>query len=92
MNCTGPTSNPEKTKSPLIKELLKEGLIVSDNLGLGICANEHYYLKNAQGEPNDWLSYVGPMLKADHWELTAVPELRVAARSVALSVCQKFES
>ncbi|CAI8947175.1 Pyridine nucleotide-disulfide family oxidoreductase [Pseudomonas sp. IT-347P] len=90
VNCTGPTSNPEKTASPLITKLLKEGLVVSDTLRLGVCVNDHYYLKNTQGEPSDWLSYVGPMLKADHWELTAVPELRVAARSVALNVCQKF--
>jgi uncharacterized NAD(P)/FAD-binding protein YdhS len=91
VNCTGPTSDPEKTNSPLVKKLLREGLVVSDTLGLGVCVNDDYCLKNTQGEPNEWLSYVGPMLKADHWELTAVPELRVAARSVALSVCKKFE-
>lgn len=91
INCTGPTSDPRKVSSPLMERLIEEGLIVPDTLGLGVCVDDHYYLKSDTAQPNNWLSYVGPMLKADHWELTAVPELREAARRVAINVCEVFE-
>jgi len=91
VNCTGPTSNLKKISNTLIKQLLDDGLILSDSLGLGVCVDEHYSLKNRLNQTNQRLSYVGPMLKAEHWELTAVPELREAARAVAISVWGCFQ-
>jgi uncharacterized NAD(P)/FAD-binding protein YdhS len=39
---------------------------------------------NGAGQPD--LYYIGPLLKADLWEATAVPELRVHASQLAATI------
>lgn len=92
VNCTGPSSNLKKINNQLIDQLLKDDLIAADTLGLGLHVDKRLFVKNNSGISSSWLSYVGPMLKADNWELTAVPELREAARSLAIKVCDIFEA
>ena len=42
-----------------------------------------YRVLRSDGQPPKAVRYVGPLLKAQLWEATAVPELRVHARNVA---------
>ncbi|QXI16348.1 FAD/NAD(P)-binding protein [Pseudomonas hamedanensis] len=86
INCTGPNSNLARVDDRLIVHLRHKGLIQLDSLGLGICVDESLSVLDQHGERVDWLSYVGPMLKAKFWEATAVPELRKYARGLALRV------
>jgi uncharacterized NAD(P)/FAD-binding protein YdhS len=89
INCTGPNSNLARVDDRLIVQLRQAGLIRLDNLGLGICVDESRSVLEQHGAPVSWLSYVGPMLKAQFWEATAVPELRAYARDLALRVAAK---
>ena len=41
---------------------------------------------DADGRATTRLFYLGPMLRADHWEATAVGELRVRAEQLAATL------
>lgn len=86
INCTGPNSNLARVDDQLIVQLRKAGLIQLDSLGLGICVDKSLSVRDVDGVPSTWLSYVGPMLKAQFWEATAVPELRVYAKNLAARI------
>ncbi|MCU7248696.1 FAD/NAD(P)-binding protein [Pseudomonas koreensis] len=90
INCTGPNSNLARVEDRLIVQLREAGLIRLDSLGLGVCVDDSLAALNAQGVASTWLSYVGPMLKAQFWEATAVPELRVYARDLAKRIAVKI--
>jgi uncharacterized NAD(P)/FAD-binding protein YdhS len=90
INCTGPNTDLRYVKDPLITQLIDTDLISIDAHGLGICVDESLGVRNSEGLASSWLSYVGPMLKADYWEATAVPELRQYARNLAIRIADKF--
>ncbi|MCG2583669.1 FAD/NAD(P)-binding protein [Massilia sp. TS11] len=83
INCTGPSADPRQASGGLVQQLLAEGRLCADPLGLGINVAPDYALRDAQGNASDSLFYIGPWLKADFWEATAVPDLRRIARELA---------
>ena len=83
VNCTGPESDTRTLNEPLIAALRERGLLRPDPLGLGVQTSPEYSLVDAGGRASRVLYYVGPFLKALHWEATAVPELRMHALSLA---------
>lgn len=83
LNCTGPDYNIRRSKDPLWRSLLQCGLCVPDALGLGVRTGPKGAVIDAEGWPGPHLFYVGPMLRADHWEATAVGELRVHCEALA---------
>jgi uncharacterized NAD(P)/FAD-binding protein YdhS len=83
VNCTGPDYNVRRSGDPLMRSLLAQGLAVSDPHDLGIRTGSYGALIDAQGRASANLFYVGPMLRADHWEATAAQELRGHAEQLA---------
>ncbi|WP_213939889.1 FAD/NAD(P)-binding protein [Pseudomonas sp. dw_612] len=90
INCTGPCTDIDKISDTFISYLSKEAMICADALNLGIKVDKDYAVVDRSGKSLDWLSYVGPMLKAELWEATAVPELRQHARALAIEVVKSF--
>lgn len=85
INCTGPASDPRRTTEPLVRQLLADGLIQADALGLGITTAPGPACRplGRDGRTRRGLHAIGPLLRADRWEATAVPELRTLARDLA---------
>lgn len=83
VNCTGPSSDVRRVADTLISGLRESGQLQADALALGVAVDEDYRLLRADGTPLRNVRYVGPLLKAQRWEATAVPELRVHADIVA---------
>jgi uncharacterized NAD(P)/FAD-binding protein YdhS len=83
VNCTGPSSDLRRVADPLISHLIATGLVKPDRLALGLAVDDDYRMHREDGKPLDQVRYVGPLLKAQRWEATAVPELRVHARRLA---------
>ena len=81
----GPGRRPAARRTcPLVQSLVEQGLCEPDGLGLGWETDPEGRLFDASGEASPVLYYVGPLLRARHWEAIAVPELRThAARSTA---------
>jgi uncharacterized NAD(P)/FAD-binding protein YdhS len=88
VNCIGPCADVTRLDDHLFKQLLSSGDIAPDALGLGLQGTDAYELLNAKGEPNRGLYYIGPFLKASHWEATAVPELRLHAVALARKIAE----
>lgn len=85
INCSGPSSDLRAAKSEtLIQNLLNNDRLLPDPLSLGVLVDTQYRLLDGLGCAQDGLFYLGPMLKAQFWEATAVPELRVHA----LRICE----
>jgi uncharacterized NAD(P)/FAD-binding protein YdhS len=76
INCAGADGRLAQTGEPLLTQLMDDGLAVPDSLGLGWQSDENGALRGRDGRVASHLFYVGPMLKARHWEATAVGELR----------------
>jgi uncharacterized NAD(P)/FAD-binding protein YdhS len=83
VNCTGPDYDVTRSSDPLWKALLARGMAVPDQLCLGIRTATDGALLGRDGIASTRVFYVGPMLRADHWEATAVGELRVHAQQLA---------
>lgn len=77
VNVTGPDAHPGRSACPLVQSLVEQGLCEPDGLGLGWGTDPDGRLFDAHGNASPVLYYVGPLLRARHWEATAVPELRV---------------
>ncbi|MBS0377393.1 MAG: FAD/NAD(P)-binding protein [Proteobacteria bacterium] len=83
VNCTGPDFDVRRSGDRLVRALLAQGLMVPDPLGLGISTGPHGALLGRDGRPSTRVFYVGPQLRAAHWESTAVTELRDHVRHLA---------
>lgn len=83
INCTGPCTNLRTANEPLLSGLLERGMICQDKQGLGLNTDPEYRLLDAQGRAHPNLHLLSPMLRASHWEATAVPELRQHAARLA---------
>lgn len=83
VNCTGPDVDWRRRSAALPRQLCADGLVSPDPLGLGLAVDPGYRALTADGRPVPGLYIVGPALRADRWEATAVPELRHHARALA---------
>ena len=85
VNCTGPLSDIRHAEGPLLKSLLRQGLVAADPLGLGLRVTDDLSLLDEQGAPSRGLFAVGSLTRGAFWESTAVPDIRVQAVEVAAS-------
>lgn len=90
VNCTGPDSDLRRVADPLVRQVLADGIIAVDRLGLGLDVAGDGAVIDARGTPSKLIFYVGPLLKARDWEATAVPELRLHAQRVADTIAGTF--
>ncbi len=83
INCTGAGPAQAAGLDALWRGLLQRGQVRVDALGLGIEVDAQHRLLAADGQPQPHWHYIGPLLRAGHWEATAVPELRQHAQALA---------
>ena len=76
INCTGPHADLSRSSEPLLVDLVQRGVIVADDLGLGIAVNHQAKIIGADGAVNNRLFALGPMTRGTFWEITAVPDIR----------------
>lgn len=76
VNCTGPLQAMARTENPILRQMLADGLITVDDLGIGLDIDD----RDRAGE-GVWT--LGPMTKGKYWEIIAVPDIRGQAAAVA---------
>jgi len=86
VNCTGPNYDLARVHSAVVVQLLRDGMLRQDPLKLGLEVDARYRVIGRDGCVVPGLYYVGPMLKAAHWEAIAVPELRMHCAWLGVSV------
>ena len=92
VNVTGPDADPARSACPLVQSLMEQGLCEPDGLGLGWGTDPDGRLIDANGNPSPVLFYAGPLLRARHWEATAVPELRVHVARTTAAIARSLGS
>lgn len=84
INCTGPDPDIRHAQGSCLLDLLQQGLICQDELKLGIQADaDSGQVRNNQGQLQPGLYALGPLLRGELWESTAVNELRIQAAQLA---------
>ena len=83
VNATGPGYSLRRSADPLMNSLRTAGLVSEDALDLGLRTAQYGACIDADGASSRHLYYLGPMLRADHWEATAATELRDHAERLA---------
>ena len=76
INCAGAAGPDSLAPRSLLALLAKNGTVRFDSAGVGIETTDSYRVIGSSGRPANSIHYVGPLLRARHWEATAVPELR----------------
>ncbi|RTQ46597.1 FAD-dependent oxidoreductase [Hymenobacter gummosus] len=81
--CTGPQLDYAQLDEPLVQQLRQAGLLRSDALHLGLATTPEGALLDAAGAASAHLFTLGPSLRPQWYESTAVPELRQQAANLA---------
>ena len=83
INCTGPDYDVRRSSERLLRSLIAQGTASADALGVGLATDAHGALIGRDGRTANDVFYLGPLLRAAHWETTAVAELREYAAQLA---------
>ena len=83
INATGPSSKVTDSRSLLLQNLLRRGLVTPDDTDMGVRVDPDHTIISGDGERSRLLLALGPLLRGTLWETIAVPELRAQARRVA---------
>ncbi len=83
VNATGPAADIAASADPLLRQLFRTGLAVPDPLGLGLAADASGALLDSSGSASDSLFTLGPPLRGQLYETTAIPEIREQATVLA---------
>jgi uncharacterized NAD(P)/FAD-binding protein YdhS len=83
LDCTALTPDLTKLELPLLRELIAGGFARPDALGLGLDVTGAGALVDANGKAAKDLFAVGPITRGTFWEITAVPDIRVACEALA---------
>lgn len=84
-NCTGPLGEMRRTRDPLLQQLLGDGTVRIDDLGIGLDVAR-------PGRAGDGVWAVGPLIKGTYWEMVAVPDIRGQAAAVADDIVKELGS
>lgn len=83
LDCTALTPDISKLELPVLRDLIAGGFARPDALGLGLDVTNVGALIDANGKPAKDLFAVGPITRGTFWEITAVPDIRVACETLA---------
>ncbi|MCB1277825.1 FAD/NAD(P)-binding protein [Prosthecobacter sp.] len=83
INATGPQTRFSSTRSVLLQNLIRRGLIMPDDMDMGVRVDSDHTVITPDGARSDVLLALGPLLRGSLWETIAVPELRGQAMRVA---------
>ena len=83
VNCTGPQGDLLRATDPLVRRLLKQGLIRPDALRLGLDIDRDGHVVGRDGRACEHILAIGPMTRGDLWEVVAVPDIRTQVSALA---------
>ncbi len=83
IRATGLDTDIVRTTHPLASHLHESGLLSADAHGLGVNVTDTFEVLDRQDNRIAGLYCLGPLLRGHLWEITAVPELRTAAKALS---------
>lgn len=92
IRATGLTLDLRNSAHAPYAKMIANGLLSADPLGLGLRSDDASRALDATDAPVPDLSIIGPLQRGRYWEMTAVPELRVAAVSLGRRLAGELAS
>jgi uncharacterized NAD(P)/FAD-binding protein YdhS len=86
INCTGPLHDPKRISTPLVQDLVKQGSVRSNDLGVGFDTDDVGTVIDRRGEPVPGIYAIGPLRDGGLFETTAVPEIGQQARALSTEI------
>ena len=86
-NCTGPLGTIRASRNPILRQMLDDGHVRPDHLGIGL---EVDAVSRCAGSQRLWA--LGPLTKGRYWEIVAVPDIREQAAAVAADIARELEA
>ncbi|MGR3199471.1 MAG: FAD/NAD(P)-binding protein, partial [Paracoccus sp. (in: a-proteobacteria)] len=90
IDCRGIRRDPETHATPLVADLLASGRARIDALRLGLEIAPHCAVIDAQGRPDPRIRAIGPASRAAFWEITAIPDIREQAQTLARELAHQI--
>jgi uncharacterized NAD(P)/FAD-binding protein YdhS len=84
-NCTGPLGAMTRTRDPLLRQMIGDGIVTIDHLGLGISVD-------GESRAGNCVWALGPLTKGAFWEIVAVPDIRGQVAGVANQIAKELEA
>ncbi|MDR3509655.1 MAG: pyridine nucleotide-disulfide oxidoreductase, partial [Caulobacteraceae bacterium] len=91
INCTGAGGDLSRTPDPLLRDLIAQGSIRADALGLGLEVDGVCQAIGASGRPTPGLYAAGPITQGYSWEVVAVPDIRNQVAQLAALLAERLE-
>jgi uncharacterized NAD(P)/FAD-binding protein YdhS len=83
INCTGPLHDPDRISAPLVRDLVEQGSVRSNALGVGFDTDRTGMIIDRSGHGLPGVYAIGPLRDGGLFETTAVPEIGQQARALA---------
>ena len=83
-NCTGPLGAIGRTRDALLGQMIDDGLVAIDRLGMGIEVDG-----GSRAGAGVWA--LGPLTKGVFWEVVAVPDIRGQVAAVAADIAKEVD-
>ncbi|MEA1073273.1 FAD/NAD(P)-binding protein [Sphingomonas sp. LY160] len=83
INCTGPLGSMARSRDPLLRQMLDEGAVEIDALGMGLTVD-------GDSRAGDRVWALGPLAKGQFWEIVAVPDIRTQVAAVADDIAKEL--
>jgi uncharacterized NAD(P)/FAD-binding protein YdhS len=89
IDCSGPQCDYARIDSPLVRDLLSQGMARPDPLNLGLDVTADSAVINRWGVPSRQIYALGPVTRGLFWEITSVPDIREQCWKVASLIEQR---
>jgi uncharacterized NAD(P)/FAD-binding protein YdhS len=89
IDCRGIRRDPERHATPLVAHLLAAGAARVDALRLGLDVGPDCAIRDSVGAASGRLFALGPASRAAFWEITAIPDIRSQAATLAERILRR---
>jgi uncharacterized NAD(P)/FAD-binding protein YdhS len=83
VNCTGADNDVTRSADPLMRQMLKDGVVAAHWTRLGLDGGEDGGVIGRDGAQSERLFALGPLTQGAFWEIIAIPEIRARAAALA---------
>ena len=90
IDCSGPQCDYARIDSPLVRDLLSQGMARPDPLNLGLDVTTDSAVINRWGVPSRQVYALGPVTRGLFWEITSVPDIREQCWNVGALIGERF--
>jgi uncharacterized NAD(P)/FAD-binding protein YdhS len=89
VECVGVAVAPCDSANPVLQDLLEQGLIRPDPIGIGLDVTPDCAVIDRAGKPSAKLFAIGPLTRGRFWEIVAIPDIRVQCAELAQRIASR---